>query len=309
MKLAFAITLGLAAPALAAPPAIFAPNVISGPAHDAAPAFTPDGQTVYFSRQNANVALILVSYHTSTGWSMPVIAPFSGEWNDMEPTMAPDGSFLIFVSNRPAAPNGHALDGSFNGRTIPNGGGNLWRVDRKGNGWSAPVRLPDRINRTASTFAPSISRDGSIYFMEVGSKGKFTLFRAQHMADGYAEPVGLPFGDPAYADVDPAVAPDESYLVFGSSRPPAQDMDLFIVKRTGSGWGTPIHLGTEVNSSGSDAEARLSPDGKTLYFSSERILPSHLPRSRADAARELDELGWNNSLYNIWQVDLGPWLR
>lgn len=34
-------------------PAIFAPGVISGPAHDSAPTFTRDGNTVYFTRSNA----------------------------------------------------------------------------------------------------------------------------------------------------------------------------------------------------------------------------------------------------------------
>ena len=33
-------------------PSIFMTGVISGPAHESAPAFAPDGKTVYFSRRN-----------------------------------------------------------------------------------------------------------------------------------------------------------------------------------------------------------------------------------------------------------------
>jgi hypothetical protein len=304
-----ALTLCMATVAHASPPTVVAPGVISGPAHDSAPAFTPDGKTVYFTRSNPAASTILVSHRTAVGWSTPAIAPFSGEWNDMEPAMAPDGSFLVFVSSRPAKSGGPILDGTFSGKTFPGGGGNLWRVDRRDDGWGKPVRLPDTINRTSSTFAPAVVRDGSVYFMKVVKDGRFGLFRAQRTADGYAVPTRVAFSDPQWGDVDPAVAPDESYAVFSSTRPPARHMDLFFVRRARDGsWTTPVHLGTEVNSAGSDAESRLSPDGKTLYFASDRVLPVTFPRSHADAVRDLDRMSWDNSLYNIWQLDLSPWL-
>ena len=301
--------LSLAATAHASPPTVFAPGVISGAAHDSAPAFAPDGRTVYFTRSNPAASTIVVAERTAAGWSTPTIASFSGEWSDMEPAMAPDGSFLVFVSNRPARPGGAPIDGTFNGKTYPAGGGNLWRVDRRGAGWSAPVRLPESINRTTATFAPSVVRDGSIYYMEAGKDGAFGLLRAQRRAGGYDAPARVAWSAPHTSDVDPAVAADESYAVFSSNRAPAAKMDLFLVRRARrGGWGKPIHLGTEVNSPGSDAEARLSPDGRTLYFSSERVVPVVFPRSRAAAARDLDRLSWDNTLYNIWRVDLSPWL-
>ncbi|MEO7730856.1 MAG: hypothetical protein ABIY55_07795 [Kofleriaceae bacterium] len=300
------------APAQASAPTVFAPNVISGPAHETAPAFTPDGKTVYFSRGNNAVSTILVSRRTATGWSTPVPAPFSGEWLDMEPAMAPDGSFLVFASSRPIAPGGPLLDGTFGGTPRPGHGGHLWRVDRRGEGWTTPVHLPASINRTTATFAPAVVRDGSIYFMEAAADGKFGVFRAQRKGDGYEAAVRVAFSEPRWNDVDPAVAADESYAVFSSSRPPtsaADGGDLFIVRRASDGsWATPVHLGAEVNSPNSEAEARLSPDGRTLYFSSNRVVPVKYPRSHADAVRDVERLSWDNTLYNIWQVDLSPWL-
>jgi len=301
----------LARLAVAAPPTVFAPDVISGPGHDSAPAFTPDGATVYFARSSSAVSTIMVSQRRGQTWSAPTVAPFSGEWNDMEPAMSPDGTFLIFVSNRPAQPGGAVLDGHWNGRDWPQNGGNLWRVDRKDGGWGTPVRLPDVINRGTSVFAPAVVRDGSIYFMTADADGHhFHLYRAQRTVDGFDAPVAVSFGDPAASDVDPAVAPDESYTVFASTRAPAAAMDVFVVRRAANGaWDTPVHLGTEVNSPGSDAETRLSPDGKTLYFASDRVTPVTFPRTRAQATRDLARLSWDNGNYNIWQVDLSPWLR
>jgi Tol biopolymer transport system component len=292
------------------PPTVFAPDVISGPAHESAPAFTPDGGAVYFTRGNVAASTILVSQRRGDTWGKPTIAAFSGEWSDMEAAMAPDGSFLVFVSNRPSRAGGTALDGHWNGKTHVAGGGNLWRVDRRGNGWSTPVRLPDTINRSSSIFAPSVVRDGSIYFMDADAAGNhFHLYRSQ-LTDGvYGVPAAVAFGDPSGSDVDPAVAPDESYAVFGSSRSGGADMDLYFVRKLPDGsWGTPRNM-TEINSPGSDAEARLSPDGKTLYFSSERVVPVSFPRTRAETERALARQSWDNSLYNIWQVDLTMYLE
>ena len=282
-----------------APPSVFAPGVISGPAHDSAPAFARDGASVWFSRSDGKASTILESRFADGRWSTPRVAPFSGRWSDMEPAMSPDGRFLVFVSNRPADDSAKPLDGFFMGKAFPGGGGNLWRVDRVGDGWGTPVRLPDAINADASTFAPSVAADGSLWFMHPVDGGrKFRLYRAAFRDGRFDAPQPLPFSDGSSTDVDPAVAPDESFVVFGSSRAPARDMDLFIAFRHGTAWSAPRHLGELVNSPGSDAEARLSPDARTLYFSSER-------RSTAPADQSAD---WNNGKYNVWRVDLGPFL-
>ena len=281
-------------------PEIFAAGVISGPEHDAAPAFAPDGRTVWFNRSDGTHSTILESRFEGGQWSSPRVAPFSGQWSDMEPAMSPDGRFLVFVSNRPVDGHGAPLDGHFMGKTFPGGGGNLWRVERTTDGWGAPSHLPAAINSDTSTFAPSIAADGSVWFMHPVDGGRrFRLYRAQWREGRFEEPKALPFSDGSTTDVDPAVAPDESFVIFGSSRPPARDMDLFVALRTGSTWSTPRHLGDDVNGPGSDAEARLSPDSRTLYFSSER---------RSAAAGD-QGANWNNGKYNIWSFPLASCLQ
>jgi len=104
-----------ASAAASATASVFAPGIISGPGNDAAVAFTPDGETLYVTRQHT----ILVSHRRGDTWSEPEVAPFSGRWGDAEPAIAPDGSFLIFASNRPAAlPKG---DVSFGKRELLRG--------------------------------------------------------------------------------------------------------------------------------------------------------------------------------------------
>lgn len=303
----FVLILSSALTAFAQVPTVFAPGVISGPANDASPAFMPDGKTVYFSRGDA----ILVSRLQGGKWSNPKIAPFSGKWRDIEPAMSPDGSFLIFISNRPADGKGKPLDGFFNGQAQPGKGGNLWRANLVGSKWSEPVRLPDNVNRSNSIYAPSVVRDGSLYFMEIsGEKRKFRLFRSQFAGGIYQSPETVPFSTGDVTDVDPAAAPDESFVIFSSSRPPAQNSDLFIVFRKNGVWGEPVNMGTDVNSSGSEIEARLSPNGKTVYFSSTRTMPITFPRTIDSANRDLERIKeWDNGDNNIWQFSLDDWLE
>lgn len=288
-------------------PTIFAPGIVSGPAHDSAPAFTSSGNEVYFGRSSPQQSTILVSERRNDGpWSAPRIAPFSGIWNDMEPAMSPDGRFLVFVSNRPDREGGAEVEGFYAGSKQH--GGRLWRVDRLASGWSTPVLLPATVNTNASTYAPSVAADGSLYFMTTDTlSGKFRLFRAQFHDGSYAPAQALPFSDGTITDVDPAVAPDESFLVFGSGRMANRGIDLFIAFRGEHGWGEPIHLGNDINTPKSDAEPRLSADGRTLYFSSERVVPVQFPRTSKQAQADIARMqSWDNGNYNIWQVPLAP---
>jgi hypothetical protein len=222
---------------------------------------------------------------------------------DQQPSMAPDGSFLVFVSNRPVNP-------------VDTKGpqGNLWRVDRKAGGWGTPVHLPATVNRGNNTWAPSVAGDGSLYFIERASAdAPFRLWRSQYRDGQYLAPAAQFFGDSRTQDVDPAVAPDESFIVFGSMLPgPNAHERLFIALRRGAGWDTPIDLGKAVNGSGATDtnEARLGPDRHTLYFSTDRSEAIHFPRTRAQAEADLARIArWDNGNQNIWSVSLLPWLN
>ncbi len=293
-------------------PQVFAPGVISGPANDLSPAFTPDGETVFFTRANSRQSTILVSRRVGGTWSTPQIASFSGVWRDLEATMAPGGAYLVFVSNRPESGHGKALDGFYNGAAQPAAGGNLWRVDRTASGWGEPHRLSDVINGNTSIYSPSIAGDGSIYFMQpTGAKARFHLFRAQFSHGTFAAPKELSVGAGAdVGDYDPAVAPDESFMVFSSGRVADKGTSLFIAFQKQGVWTTPEYMGDVVSRpNGGNIEARLGPDHRTLYFSSNYVVPMSWPSSVAESTKGLQQMSeWNNGLQNIWYTSLEPWL-
>lgn len=132
--------------------------------------------------------------------------------------MAPDGSFLLFNSDRPASVGGKPLvQNYFKGGPGP--GSNLWRVDRKGNHWSVPVWLGHIINSDVFVDFASIAADGTLYFMLWDAPQKSMHVWRSHVEHGsYVAPEFVTLGDPAESIHDPAVAPDQSFVVFDSGK-------------------------------------------------------------------------------------------
>lgn len=295
--LAWAAPTGAHATSPAATAAIFAPQAIAGTADDGAAAFTPDGDTVYFMRGTGDGSTLVLSHRRDGRWSTPMPAPFSGRWRDLDPAMAPDGSYLLFASNRPATPGGPALDGLHAGKRYVGHGMNLWRVDWQGDHWSAPVRLPDTINRCSLVGAPSIAADGSLYFLGCDAhRGDFTLLHSAYRGGRYETPRAVALGDAGATLRDPAIAPDGSFIVVSVRHAAQQPYRLAIAFRTRDGWSAPRDLGDTVNGGKENMGAQLGPD-RTLYFYSDRPAIG----AQANAA-------WNNGHDHIWQVSLAPWL-
>jgi hypothetical protein len=235
-----------------------------GAAGDADPTFTPDRHTVVFAHGSGSTRRLYVAHWRDGAWSTAERAPFSGAWMDFEPTMAPDGSYLIFISNRPTTPGGKPLDGYWGGKSHPGRGGNLWRVDFKDGRWGVPVRLPDLVNVSTATYSPAVAADGSVYFTHPDPQTRHTRLYVSRCTDGrFQPPQPLSFSDGVTADYDPAVAPDQSFIVFSSERAPmpAGSSGLFVAFAAAGGWGTPVSLAT------AGIEARLDPGLHTLHFS------------------------------------------
>lgn len=275
---------------------LFAPGILPGTSNlVAAPAFAPDGKSVYFGQtKKPDHITIVAAYLNGGAWTSPVIAPFSGDYPNLEPAFDPHGKYLIFASSRPVAQGDSLINGNWNGKLWAGKGGNLWRANYSKKGWGEPVRLPEVINKNNSVFSPAVAGDGSLYFMRADSGGVFHIYRSQYKNGRYQTPIRASFCLDKYGDYDPAVAPDESFLIFSSPRPPAQkSTDLFIVFRTTTGWSEPIDLRQAVSNKVFGVEARLSPDLKTLYFTNQ---------TNKDGVKVATDS-------YIWQVDISRLLK
>ncbi len=279
-------------------PQVFAPGEIATTVGVDCLAFMPDGKTVFFRQGPWSDGMIMLSHKVDGHWSRPVIAPFSWQWLDHDPAIAPDGAFLVYASNRPDRPGGAPLHG-----------GHLWRVDRTSNGWSAPVRLSDAVNFGPHIYAPSIAANGDLYFQSRDNPShQFHLYRSAWRGGRYRQAVRLKLMPNGMHELDPAIAPDGSFIVFDAGRKGDQADHLYIAFRAGHGWGKAIDLGDAIDEY-QPWGAHLGPDGTTLYFTGSHTSVAKWPRSREQAERDLARTrAWDNGTSHIYSVSLKPWL-
>ncbi|MGM9484805.1 TolB family protein [Roseateles sp. NT4] len=290
---------------------LFAPGVISGPASDGAPTFSPDGPLLMFERSNGRQAFLLMAERRGDGWSVPELAPFvePGSSN-MHPVFSAEGRDLVYVSKSLAAEREPA------GTRHPV---RLVRVTRQGATWSAPQDLPPEINiSTPGVFKPSLAANGDLYFMSDGGPGapaapQWRLFHARRDGGGWVRAVPVVLPGVSQDDVDPCIAPDQSYLIFSSKgRAPRDDGHeyLFISWRQVHRWGEPVAIRYAGDDwGGDDGEANLGPGGQ-LFFMSDRVAPAlRRDGDRLPTAAYADVQQWNNGNGNVWTLDLAEVLR
>ena len=275
----------IAAHAADAPtPQLLAPGVLSTGDDEWGFAMSPQGDALWFNKADRGyrIQVIMESIKDAQGrWQAPRVAPFSGQYRDIDPALSPDGRYLVFASNRPLQAGG-ARRADFD----------LWRVDRlPDGGWSAPRHLGDAVNGPGSETNSSIAADGTLYFAvsgRPGGPGQRDLMRARTTPDGYATPELLPAPINSSADESNHwIAPDQSYLLFLSNRAGGiGENDLYISFRDGDGWRAPRNLGAPVNRPGASGVFTpfVSGDGRTLYFAERRNVLEPLPERALDAA-------------------------
>ena len=292
-----------------ATPEIFAEGTISTPDDEFGIAFMPDGQTAYFTKRSPTTntpprSAICVSHLINGRWSEPEIAGFSGRYNDFGIAVAADGMRIVFSSDRPN-------DGQAEGKPANI---DLWFIDKQGDGWSEPRNLGAPINTPASDAYPSLAADGTLYFASnrPGGKGGADIYRSRLVDGRYTDPENLgEVNSPGY-ESQPAIAPDQSFLVFtaidrsdtlASAGAPYSRSDLYVSFKMSSGWTVPRNLGMPINSTASDGSPSFSPDGRWLFFASDRSFVS-IPMPKRLTAREYETgvhgmlNGWNN-IYRV----------
>lgn len=198
-------------------------------------------------------------------WTDPRIAPFSS-YAPYNFTVGPDGNTLYFTTLKsPDTTTRMFLEEA-----------NIWAVTLEMDGWSEPVMFGRSIN-TESHYEnyPAVTNDGTVYYMSrrEDGVGRTDIYRSRNNDGRYgeAENLGPPINT-AVSDIDPFVAPDESYLIFCQDKLEGLGgLDLYVSFRHADGsWLEPQNLGPNVNSSAGEARPYVTTDGRYLFFTSNR---------------------------------------
>lgn len=245
---------------------IFAQGIVSTDSIEhSSPAFSPDGKTVLWTKIYSGKPSFLVEMRMENGtWTYPSRPSFSSAGaDDFYPSFSADGRELFFSSRRPLPPGYPKNDDMW-----------IWEVETKPKGWGQPRPLDSTVMK-GFEYAHSVSKYGTIFFSSRrrGSRD-FDIYFASRKHNRFQPPVILPDGINTVGYEDgPFIASDESYLIFESQRPESIDgsIDLFICFKQKDGrWGKPENMGPQVNTKYSERFARVSPDGKYLFFGSNR---------------------------------------
>lgn len=218
-------------------PEIFAPGIVNTEEFiEIEGMFGADMNTFYFVRRDEKHYSLNVIEYKDNQWQKSVV-----KQNVSEPSISPDGKTIYFANNY---------------------------IDRTSDGWSeltnhgAPFEDIDIMRLSASS-------NGTYYFDTFTPKFD-TPIRYSRLINGkYEQPksLGPQFGIGRY-NAHPFIAPDESYIIFDSVREGGYGRsDLYISFRAADGsWGPAINMGDKINTTASEKNPSVSPDGKFLFF-------------------------------------------
>jgi len=244
---------------------------------------SPDGEYFYFTRRgqershdpfssDETVDKEYFSYskeknhHFDTGGPLP--APFNLSEGEGSPTINLTNDMLIFTK---------LTNSTVNGSSYPNY--DLYYSTFVDGDWTAPQSLGPNINRSDSWESQaSLSSDGRILFFasdRPGGYGGSDIWYAERNSDGsWRKPVNLGSVINTRSDErSPFLHTDSKTLYFSSSGHDCiGGQDIFYSKLDSKNqWTKPVNIGYPINSNNNDVNFFVSLDGKTGYFSSNKI--------------------------------------
>ena len=199
-----------------------------------------DGREFYFTRHSPNWSkhtIVRAASRDGARWSAPDTLSFSKAYSDREPFLSPDGLQLWFSSTRPPDGAGPAQ------RTR-----DLWVVDptEVTAPWGAPRRIPEIVNTASNEYCPSITADGTLYFVSDrgGGLGGNDIYRAKWRNGQFEPPVNLgpAINSPAH-ETNVFVTPDEGLMLISADGRTDSDGgdDLYVSERQGDAWSLVRH--------------------------------------------------------------------
>jgi len=241
-------------------PQRFAPGIITTEQHEGSSGFALNGSVFLFQRFLDGQCHTFIMRLKDGRWTAPELIPF---WK----TMVHNGDFVISSDDRTML---------YQVKTETAAGlvSNIWRVEITGSGWGERAALPSPVNTAYDESFASEAADKDLYFFSrrPGGKGLSDLYMCKFKEGTYVDPVNLDSLNTEYHEWDPFIAPDESYLIFCSTKPGGFGGDDFYIafKDQDGGWTTPLNMEQEINSPGSENRPCVTRDGRYFFFTSTR---------------------------------------
>ena len=163
-------------------------------------------------------------------------------------------------------------------RVTPVTGNSGWDTDaappRREIVWETPQSIKGLLpeDSPGEIITPRLSdRGGTLYFSRRDAAGRADILRSRRQDGRWTEPQPMDELNSPFDDVGPALSADARQLYFYSDRAGGRGgFDLYVSNLTDSGWSPPQNLGPSINGPGNEYDPAISPDGRTLFFASDR---------------------------------------
>ncbi len=265
--------------------------VVNTKSSDQHPAISPDGLSLYFhsdrpGKIDGSVAGTsdLWATHRDTPnspWGTPVnLGPtLNSIYNDTAPTFSPDGQDLYFGSERPGGCGGSDIWVSHRSDTT---------ADTGPGGWETPTNMGCTINSAVFDDGPTFFIDpntgkATLYFCSqnrTGGIGDWDIMRSERSPNGtWSDPAFVTELNSTGRDTRTSIRYDGLEMLLTSRRTASvadanglPTLDLWVATREKrqDAWGTPVNLGSAINTAANDGAPSLSQDGTEMFLYSNR---------------------------------------
>ena len=137
-----------------------------------------------------------------------------------------------------------------------------------------PINLGPNINSDQSEYYPSITADNEwLYFTVNDGKSKYPnedIYVAKFENDEWqSRKIVDKVNTQDYNEGAHSITQDGRYLFFASNRREANSngmMDIYIAKKVGENWQTPINMGRIINSRNWESQPIITADSRTIFY-------------------------------------------
>ena len=187
----------------------------------------------------------------------------NSKYNDYAPALSADEKTLIFTSRREGNLGGRTDEGDFFE--------DIYIAKNNGGKWLPAKNIGKPINTEMHEASVSLSPQGDRLFIYKDEGGIGNIYESLFRNNAWTRPKKIPTINSSSNETHASIITEGNILYFVSDRPDGMGgTDIYFSKLLPNGeWGLPQNIGSPINTPFNEDAVMISPDGTTLYFSSE----------------------------------------